>query len=98
VGNHNLLEEGILEHPGFRKKMSQLGIGEIWITPELNQVSYSVTDRKLVVKGTDNFIVYNIQGMKVADVRNNSLNTKIEFKSGIYLVRTSNEAFKVLIK
>jgi hypothetical protein len=38
VGNHNMLEEGILEHPKFRKKMAQLGIAEIWITPGLNQV------------------------------------------------------------
>ncbi|HJV77935.1 MAG TPA: hypothetical protein VJ602_06085 [Paludibacter sp.] len=38
IGNHNMLEEGILEHPGFRKKMAQLGIAEIWITPGLSQV------------------------------------------------------------
>jgi hypothetical protein len=38
VGNHNMLEEGILEHPGFRKKMARLGIAEIWVTPGLNQV------------------------------------------------------------
>src|SRR5665647_181812 len=38
VGNHNMLEEGILEHPKFRKEMGKLGIAEIWITPGLNQV------------------------------------------------------------
>ena len=38
VGQHNMLEEGILEHPEFRKKMAQLGIAEIWITPGLDQV------------------------------------------------------------
>ena len=38
VSNHNMLEEGILEHPQFRKKMTELGIAEIWITPGLNQV------------------------------------------------------------
>jgi hypothetical protein len=38
VGHHNMLEEGILEHSGFRKKMAQLGIAEIWITPGLDQV------------------------------------------------------------
>lgn len=37
VGNHNMLEEGILEHREFRKKMSKLGIAEIWITPGLDQ-------------------------------------------------------------
>ncbi len=44
VGNHNMLEEGILEHPGFRKKMAQLGIAEIWITPGLDQVWDSKTN------------------------------------------------------
>jgi len=38
VGNHNMLEEGILEHPDFRQKMAGLGIAEIWITPGLDQV------------------------------------------------------------
>lgn len=37
VGNHNMLEEGILEHPGFRRKMAKLGIAEIWITPGISQ-------------------------------------------------------------
>lgn len=38
VGNHNMLEEGILEHPAFRKQMTELGIAEIWITPGLSQI------------------------------------------------------------
>lgn len=37
VGNHNMLEEGIMEHPTFRKQMAKLGIAELWITPGLNQ-------------------------------------------------------------
>jgi hypothetical protein len=36
VGQHNMLEEGILEHPHFRKEMAKLGIAEIWITPVLD--------------------------------------------------------------
>ena len=37
VGNHNMLEEGIMEHPTFRKQMAEVGIAEIWITPGLSQ-------------------------------------------------------------
>jgi hypothetical protein len=44
VGQHNMLEEGILEHSGFRKKMAQLGIAEIWVTPGLDQVWDSKTN------------------------------------------------------
>jgi hypothetical protein len=33
VGQDNLAEQGILEHPYFRKEMARLGIGEIFIAP-----------------------------------------------------------------
>lgn len=38
VGQHNMSEESILEHPHFRKALSALGIAEIWITPGIDQV------------------------------------------------------------
>lgn len=37
VGQHNMTEETILEHPEFRRAMSKLGIAEIWITPGIDQ-------------------------------------------------------------
>lgn len=37
-GQHNMLEEGILEHPFFRKRMSQLGVASIWVSPGFDQV------------------------------------------------------------
>ncbi len=33
---HNMVEEGMLEHPLFRKTMSELGIAEVWVTPGIN--------------------------------------------------------------
>lgn len=36
VGQHNMLEEDILEHPDFRKSMSDLGVAIIWITPAMD--------------------------------------------------------------
>ena len=36
VGQHNMLEEGILEHANFRKKLTQLGFAEVWVTPAIN--------------------------------------------------------------
>ena len=32
---HNMIEEGMLEHPVFRKTMTELGFAEIWVTPAL---------------------------------------------------------------
>src|ERR1035437_10160724 len=36
VCQHNMIEEGILEHASFRKALSQIGFAEIWITPGLD--------------------------------------------------------------
>tara|TARA_R110002050_G_scaffold273113_1_gene417103 strand:- start:122621 stop:124174 length:1554 start_codon:yes stop_codon:yes gene_type:complete len=30
---HNMIEEGILEHKTFRKKMAKIGFAEVWVTP-----------------------------------------------------------------
>ena len=38
IGQHNMLEEGILEHNAFRKNLSALGLAEIWITPSVDMV------------------------------------------------------------
>jgi hypothetical protein len=32
-GHHNMEEEGILEHPIFRKALSELGFAEVWVAP-----------------------------------------------------------------
>lgn len=37
VGQHNMTEETIFEHPVFRHNMGKLGIAEIWITPGIDQ-------------------------------------------------------------
>jgi hypothetical protein len=36
VGQHNMEEEPIPEHPVFRQAMSDLGFAEVWITPGLD--------------------------------------------------------------
>lgn len=37
IGQHNMSEEGILEHPDFRRTLSGLDFAEIWITPGIDQ-------------------------------------------------------------
>ncbi|MBO0950845.1 hypothetical protein [Fibrella forsythiae] len=37
VGQHNMLEEGIFEHPDFRNTMRDLGFAIVWVTPMINQ-------------------------------------------------------------
>jgi hypothetical protein len=38
VGQHNMLEEGILEHAVFRKKLTDIGFAEVWVTPSFDMV------------------------------------------------------------
>lgn len=40
VGQHNMLEQGILEHAAFRKEMQRLGIAEVWYTPKFEMQFY----------------------------------------------------------
>ena len=63
-----------------------------------DQVSYTLIEGQLRVKNVESFVVYNLQGMKVADVRQNTSNTMITLKSGVYLVKTISGTFKVLAR
>lgn len=38
VGQHNMLEEGVLEHPRLRQELARLGMAEVWVTPGLEPV------------------------------------------------------------
>lgn len=48
-GQHNMIEEGILEHTYFRKVMAELGFAEVWVTPVVSWM-YDTT------KGEDKII------------------------------------------
>lgn len=36
LGQHNMLEEPVLEHPTFRAALAELGMAAIWVTPALD--------------------------------------------------------------
>lgn len=38
IGQHNMSEENIFEHPRFRESMAELGIAEVWVTPAIDMV------------------------------------------------------------
>ena len=37
VGQHNMEEEDILEHPAFRRVMGEIGFAEVWISPGIDR-------------------------------------------------------------
>lgn len=36
-GHHNMEEEGVLEHPAFRKAMAELGFAAVWVAPSFDR-------------------------------------------------------------
>jgi hypothetical protein len=36
IGQHNMVEEGIFEHPSFRRTMEELGFAIVWVSPSWN--------------------------------------------------------------
>jgi hypothetical protein len=58
---------------------------------------YSVQSR-LIVTGVNNYEVYNLQGIKVIDVKNNNANTSMTLNKGVYFVKSTDNVQKVIIK
>lgn len=62
--------------------------------------AYCFTDgRKMKVQGAEAYVVYSVNGVKIADVKVNASDTSVDLLPGVYVVKTrSGEVFKVLIK
>lgn len=58
VGQHNMIEEGIFEHPVFRKAMADLNFAVVWVSP-----SFSITFDFTKDAGED----FNCMTKKLAD-------------------------------
>lgn len=64
--------------------------------PGDTKFTYTVSDRKLTVRGVDAYSVYNINGIKVAEV-NNAAETPISLMQGIYVLKTKNAGVAKII-
>lgn len=58
-------------------------------------LSYRVVDGRLSVYGSNNYSVYSLNGVKVAEVRNNTVGTSIVLPQGAYIVKTVDGTIKV---
>jgi hypothetical protein len=38
LGQHNMIEEGILEHPAMRRTLAEIGFAEVWVTPAFDGI------------------------------------------------------------
>ena len=53
---------------------------------------------KLFVTGTDEYRVYDLRGVLVADIRSGSGNSPLKLEPGVYVVRMEGEARKVVVE
>ncbi len=60
-------------------------------------ITYSIESGMLKVRGTKSFVVYNLQGIKVAAVRNNESNSTVSLNPAIYIVKTEVTSFKIRV-
>ncbi|OJV44345.1 MAG: hypothetical protein BGO29_13525 [Bacteroidales bacterium 36-12] len=73
---------------------SKTGVNEV-----STKCTYFVRDRKLTVEGTDAYVVYDLNGIKIADVKSNMPEVPVELIPGVYIVKaTENETFKVTVR
>lgn len=71
---------------------SQSGIKEV-----KDNVHYTLVNRKLSVQGMDAYAVYHVNGLKVAEVRDNRSGTGVELMPGVYIVK-GRKAFKIIVR
>lgn len=64
-----------------------------------SKATWFVSDGRLVVKGVDAYTIYNINGMKIAYIKN-AADTEVNLNHGIYIVRTEKnaETFKIVVR
>lgn len=62
-------------------------------------VNICVQDCKLRVTGVDAYMVYNLNGIKVADIHANAANVSVDLHPGVYIVKTkTGKVAKVLVQ
>jgi len=60
---------------------------------------YSIDKQMLTVNGTDSYVIFNVKGVKVADVKVNTTGKSVHLNSGIYFLKTNtSEVLKVIIR
>jgi len=64
---------------------------------ESNIIKVNVFNKTLSITGTNSYKVYNIQGVKVADITKTSAQT-VTLPTGIYIIKIGNSVRKVIVR
>lgn len=64
---------------------------------ESSSIAYFVNNRKLTVKDVDFYAIYNVNGVKIADV-NNTSEVSVSLIPGVYIIKTKSAGvFKLIV-
>ncbi|MDD4991934.1 MAG: sialate O-acetylesterase [Paludibacter sp.] len=65
---------------------------------ESNIIRVNVSGKTLYVTGPDSYVVYTLQGIKVADVNSNTSAQTVTLPVGVYVVRAGTTVQKVIVR
>lgn len=63
-----------------------------------SQMKVLVNNHNITVLGVYSYAIYNVQGMKVADIRNNNSGTVVSLNQGVYIVKSPSQVQKVIVE
>ena len=73
-------------------------VGTAISSPASSQLKVITDNGTLRVENVQAFMVYNVQGVKVAEVSKNATASVVNLKQGVYVVKSGNQIQKVSVK
>lgn len=73
-------------------------VGTAISSPASSQLKVITDNGTLRVENVQAFMVYNVQGVKVAEVSKNATASVVDLKQGVYVVKSGNQIQKVSVK
>jgi len=67
-------------------------------SPILNPINAYVVNDKLFVSGVNSYSVFNISGVRVAEISPTSINKTVTLNKGIFMVKSGNAVKKVIVR
>lgn len=65
---------------------------------ESSHIKFSIENKSLSVSGTESYVVYNIQGARIAEVTSDASNYRLVLPVGIYILKTDDTVQKIIVR
>jgi len=65
---------------------------------ETSSIKISIINKSVSISGTDSYVVYNVQGTKLAEVTSDASNYKLVLPVGIYILKAGDTVQKIIVR